>query len=205
MKKYKVVFLGDKKICLEKQDNTPFDRVEQCNELIRLIASNSRCFFKNKADGTIASFRMTYDEKLIYFDYYAKKGLTKTSSSDFYKWKGGSFTGGNTLQSGIMQLSNYIKTGIPFMLPWMSFENWGYDEKSIEELKLFGTSEGIFTTNTRYRFWSHSQENENDVIKRFFEKYFVDINKCIIVRVEPNQVAPNYVAEYNFYHACSIV
>ena len=98
MKKYKIIYLGDKKICLEKQDNTIFDRVEQCNKLINLIASKDRAFFKY--GDNIASFDMASDKKLRYYDEYNNAEITRTHLEDTRKWKGWrNFNGGGTLQN----------------------------------------------------------------------------------------------------------
>jgi len=200
-KKYEVIYLGDKNVCLEKKDNTINERVDNCNELIAVIASCSRGVFRR--DKHVASF-ISIGMELLYYDHYTGDAVRNTHSENKYEW-GGKVNGGGTMQDIVMCMSNYILTGIPFFYTWLRNDGWGYSEEEKEKIKSFGIEKGIFTTNTRYRFWSHNKENEKEVVDTFIETHKIDRDKCIIVRVQGDAEAPDFVSEFNFYHAKSIV
>lgn len=204
MNNYEVIHLGSEIKCLQLTDNTVYDRVRQCNELISLIASKDRSFFKRNDNGNIADFAIANDLLLRYYDHYNEAEFINTSSPYFYEWKSDScFNGGGTLQHIVMCLSNYIETGIPFLEYNMRLDNWGYSAESVNEIREFGLAQNIFTKKERYRFWSHNQLKEDDIIDSVLKKRKLDKDMCIIVRVGCN-VEPKYIGEFNFRHICSI-
>lgn len=199
MKKYKVDFLGNKDICLEKKESTIEERVNNCNKLIELIASKDRCFFKRKDNGNIAYYRLQDNNKLLYFDHRTYEPVKNTSCSNTLKWKG-SFTGGGTLQHFIMCMSIYIESGIPFFYWHSRCSNWGYYDESLEQIKAKGIELGIFTTTNRYMFWLHNEKQMELIPDYLAQHQEISIDKCITVLTKNEQEAPFWVGEFNFQY-----
>jgi len=198
MKKYKIEFLGNKEICLEMKNNEISERVKNCNELINLIASYDRKFFKRESNGNIAKFDII-EGKLIYFDHYTNLPVKNTSLDDKSKWKG-NFNGGGTLQDLIMCMSIYIESGIPFFYWWARLGNWGYSDEKIVEIKHKGLELGIFTETERYMFWLHSEAKKSKIPEYIEKNPKVNLDKSITVLAENGKENPYWVGEFNFIY-----
>lgn len=91
MKKYKIEFLGDKKLCLVVKNKDKVDRLKKCNEFLEFIANRDRIFFRY--NDNIARFEIIND-KLVYIDYYNGKILKNTHKTG--KWSRNSTCGDST-------------------------------------------------------------------------------------------------------------
>lgn len=100
------------------------DRIEQANDLLRVISEGGRRFFRYK--GTLARFELAPSGHVFYFDQYTNKRIYTHYR---HGWSG--FTNGGTLQSLCYLLLDFIRLGKPFeyqaLGPW-GYDHWGYGE-----------------------------------------------------------------------------
>ncbi len=79
-------------------------RLQQANELLVLIASKGREFFRH--EGRVAHFELR-NGRVWYVDAYTQRAIY--THSTYSRWRG--FTGGGTLLAVIRGLSKWIHTG----------------------------------------------------------------------------------------------
>jgi hypothetical protein len=198
-KKFKIEYLGDKEICLEKNENEASDRIDNCNQLINLIADKDRKFFSRQDNGNLAKFGFV-DGKLIYFDAYTGMPIKKTYNSDKYKWKG-KFSDGGTLQDVIQFMSVYILSGIPFFIWCLRINDWGYSDESVQIIKQEFLDLKICTKTNRFMFYLR-HDNDRDIIFKFIDNSKeLDKNKCIIVDTQVGDCEPYWLGEFNFIYS----
>lgn len=104
------------------------DRARKANALILTIGDNGRNFFKHK--GTYGFFKVDDRGRVWFFDKYTKRMIYT-----HYRGRWRYFSDGGTLQSLVVSLSKWIKTGKmlnrPFG-PWPDYicdgDLWGYGD-----------------------------------------------------------------------------
>ena len=102
-------------------------RIEQCNELLQVIAGCGRNFFSHA--GRIASFNLDTNGKIWFMDAYGQRIYTQYIG----RWKG--FSEGGTLRDLVRAMTTYIATGVfdgNHFGPWPSWysagDPWGYGQ-----------------------------------------------------------------------------
>ncbi|WNO60854.1 hypothetical protein [Rheinheimera sp. MMS21-TC3] len=112
------------------------ERVDQCNELIALIASCGRKFFCDKETGYISTLELAKNGRVLFVDYYTRRRVDTHS----HAWSG--FTSGGTLRNLVTDMRDYIKSGkqIPSYFIGLNRQDgtniWGYPEDEIQALRL---------------------------------------------------------------------
>ena len=115
---------------------TKQQRVEHCNQLIGIIASHGRQFFRCKSTGNVASMEVDARGRVWFHDYYTRKRIYTHETSFGNEWRG--FTSGGTLRSLVEELRDYIRTGKPLARNRIGFTRndgsniWGYSQEAIE-------------------------------------------------------------------------
>ena len=112
------------------------ERVDQINELIKIIASYGRKFFSYEGD--ISHMAKDADGKVYFFDYYTRKRIYVAYKGE---WKG--FTSGGTLRNLVEIFYQYIKTGEPISVKWLAMSGyrtdgsnvWGYEPSEADKMR----------------------------------------------------------------------
>lgn len=121
---------------LEKQQ-----RVEHCNELIRLIGSCGRRFFYNAEHDRYAYMEIVRGRIYIVDDYSGKRIYTRYTPFG-NRWKG--FSHGGTLRDLVERMRDYIAEGKKIPIGYLPLERWegglknniwGYAEKAAEHVR----------------------------------------------------------------------
>jgi len=86
------------------------NRAAKANEMIEVIASCGRKFFKN-SKGDLGHFDVTDNGRVWYVDQYRGNRIYMHRRSFDYYWRG--FSGGGTLKRLVESLANYVKRGEP--------------------------------------------------------------------------------------------
>ena len=111
------------------------ERIDQCNELIRLIASAGRKFFSDK-DGYVSTLELGKRGRVLFVDYYTRRRI----DTHAHEWRG--FTSGGTLRRLVELMRDYIKKGEKIPL-WVIGNRrtdgtnvWGYPADELEALRV---------------------------------------------------------------------
>lgn len=105
------------------------ERLDRANELLDVISSCGRKFFKHK--GFVASLELSESKRVFFIDQYTKKRIY-THRYDA-RWKG--FTNGGTMKRFIEALRDFIKKGELLNLHYFTDNKedwcphpWGYGD-----------------------------------------------------------------------------
>ena len=105
-----------------------FNRLQKANALIKVIGDNGRNFFKYEE--TYGYFEMDVRGRVWWFDKYTKRMIYT-----HYQGRWRHFSDGGTLQSLVVNLSKWIRTGEELnhsFGPWPDYicegDLWGYGE-----------------------------------------------------------------------------
>lgn len=110
--------------------NSKRQRAEHCNQLIQVIASHGRQFFRCKSTGNVASMEVDARGRVWFHDYYSRKRIYTHPTTFGNSWHG--FTSGGTLRSLVEDMRDYIMTGKPLARAWIGHDRadgsniWGY-------------------------------------------------------------------------------
>jgi hypothetical protein len=111
---------------MEHKDPIKQERLEQANELLRLIAHSGRKFFAH--NGRVSRFEFDYRGRIWFVDAYRETRIyTHAPNSN---WRG--FSEGGTLHAAVLHLRDYIRTGkqTKDFGPWPDWysngDPWGY-------------------------------------------------------------------------------
>lgn len=112
------------------------ERIDQCNELIRLIASTGRKFFSDK-NGYVSTLELGKRGRVLFVDYYTRRRIDTHAQ----KWTG--FTSGGTLRDLVERMRNYVKKGekLPLSVIGCFYRAdgsnvWGYPADELEALRI---------------------------------------------------------------------
>jgi hypothetical protein len=114
-------------------------RVEQVNQVIRIIADHGRRFFYNAGNQTYASMHIDKFGKIWFVDDYTQKAILTQKTAWGGRWKG--FSNGGTLRALVEAFRDYIRDGIPLPLGFLGPERfndsnvWGYDEQGMKAVR----------------------------------------------------------------------
>ncbi|UZE14749.1 hypothetical protein [Pseudomonas sp. B21-053] len=114
-------------------------RVEQVNQVIRIIADHGRRFFYSQAANRYASMEVDHRGKIWFIDNYSGKRIFTHETVWGGKWRG--FTHGGTLRDLVKELRDYIRTGEPLHPGYLGPERfddsniWGYDEAAMKAVR----------------------------------------------------------------------
>lgn len=114
-------------------------RVEQVNQVIRIIADNGRRFFYTPGSQSYASMNIDKYGKIWFVDNYSGKRILTHKTTWCDRWKG--FSGGGTLRGLVEAFRDYIRTGVPLHLGYLGPERfndsnvWGYDEEAMKSVR----------------------------------------------------------------------
>lgn len=98
------------------------ERLEKANDLIKVIASCGREFFKH--DGFVSYLELSETGRVFFIDYYTKKRIYTHRSN--VHWNG--FTSGGTLKYFVVMLRRYIKNDCKIPLFYFSSEGWNCEQ-----------------------------------------------------------------------------
>lgn len=87
-------------------NETKEQRLETVNKLITKISSVGRRFFFNKKDGSVAYFKLE-NNRIYFVDDYTKESIYAYGPKYFRN----GFSHGGTMQSLILEFSEFIQTG----------------------------------------------------------------------------------------------
>lgn len=111
------------------------ERIDQCNELIRLIANTGRKFFADET-GYISTLELGKRGRVLFVDYYSRRRV----DTHTHEWRG--FTSGGTLRCLVERMRDYVKKGEKLPL-WVIGNRradgtnvWGYPEAELEALRI---------------------------------------------------------------------
>jgi hypothetical protein len=119
------------------------ERVDQCNALIKLIASTGRKFFSDK-DGFVSSLELAKNGRVLFVDYYSRRRV------DTHKREWAGFTSGGTLRNLVELMRDYIKKGEKLPIYFIGLERrdgsniWGYPEAELKALRIEAAKLPIF-------------------------------------------------------------
>ena len=114
-------------------------RVEQVNQVIRIIADHGHRFFFNERQQAYASMEVDQFGKVWFIDDYIRKRVYTHKTPWGGRWNG--FSHGGTLKGIVERFRDYIRTGAPvspFYLGPERFDDsniWGYDEASMKAVR----------------------------------------------------------------------
>jgi len=113
-------------------------RVDEINELIKLISDIGRRFFYSEKHDRIARFEIQKSGRIAFYDDYSGKKVNIYLKHR--EWPG--FTHGGTLKNLVGNMSEYIRFGhkidVRFLAPfgWSSERDiWGYGKDASDQLK----------------------------------------------------------------------
>ena len=128
------------------KESTKPQRVEICNQILRIIASHGRRFFSHDADRleresnpAVSRFELDQRGRIWFIDKYTGRRIYTAYK---YRWRG--FSEGGTLQDLVRHLHRYISAGentIPFTAfgPWPEWicggDPWGYGKEEMAEVR----------------------------------------------------------------------
>ena len=122
-------------------NETKEQRMETVNKLITKISSVGRRFFFNKKDGFIARFELK-NNRVYFVDDYTKECIYAYGPRYF---KNG-FSHGGTMQSLILELSEFIRTGKCVNgkngYGGLYCPHWGYSDSEMRYIRSFAVSIG---------------------------------------------------------------
>lgn len=125
--------------------NEKIARLEQVNELIKVISSYGRRFFYDEASGRIAYMTMGKGGHLYFVDDYSLKLIYVAYSG---RWSG--FSHGGTLRNLIEAFSHYIRSGecLPLgLIGPQRMDNqsniWGYSNAEMEKCRQEALKTGV--------------------------------------------------------------
>lgn len=115
---------------------TKNERVNHANELIKLISTYGRKFFKD-GDYT-ASLEIDKNGKIWFLDSYTRRRIYTHYSGD---WRG--FSSGGTLRNLIIMMRDYIRSGrtlpLYYIAPLRNRDDgsniWGYEQSEANKLR----------------------------------------------------------------------
>lgn len=122
-------------------------RVEIINKLITKISSVGRRFFFNKKDGSVAYFKLE-NNRIYFVDDYTKESIYAYGP----KYFGNGFSHGGTMQSLVLEFSEFIRTG-----KCINGKNgygglycpyWGYLASEMFEIRSFAADIGYLKVGT---------------------------------------------------------
>lgn len=111
------------------------ERIDQCNQLIKLIASTGRKLFADK-DGYVSTLELSKNGRVLFVDYYTRRRI----DTHVHKWNG--FTSGGTLRTLVELLRDYVKKGEKLPLSVIGMRRgdgsniWGYPADELEALRI---------------------------------------------------------------------
>lgn len=114
-------------------------RVEQVNQVIRIIADHGRRFFYTESKQSYASMQIDKHGKIWFIDSYSGKRILTHKTVWGERWKG--FSGGGTLRALVEAFRDYIRDGIPLPRGFLGPERfddsniWGYDEEGMKAVR----------------------------------------------------------------------
>lgn len=114
-------------------------RVEQVNQVIRIIADHGRRFFYNAEKQSYASMHVDRFGKIWFVDDYTGKAILTQKTAWGGRWKG--FSNGGTLRALVEAFRDYIRDGIPLPRGFLGPERfndsnvWGYDEEGMKAVR----------------------------------------------------------------------
>lgn len=111
-------------------------RVDHINDLIKVIASHGRCFFKRK--GVVAYMEKDRNGKVWLVDEYTKNRIYVAYEGHWF-----GFSHGGTMKALVERFYAYIKTGKPISVEQLAFEGyrtdgtniWGYPAESVKPMR----------------------------------------------------------------------
>lgn len=121
------------------------ERIEQCNQLLQLIASFGHKYFSDK-NGYVSTLELGKNGRVLFVDYYTRRRI----DTHLHKWTG--FTSGGTLADLIARLSDYIKKGEKLPMSVIGHYRadgsnvWGYPADELEALRVQVSKLPIFQT-----------------------------------------------------------
>ncbi|MBE0467984.1 MAG: hypothetical protein IBX55_00450 [Methyloprofundus sp.] len=129
--------MTDKTIQLERLDNV--------NEFLKLIGSTGRQFFNDRDSGCYAEFELDARGRVWFYDDYTQSRIYTHFSG---RWR--QFSHGGTLKNLVILLRDHIKKNKKISADYFSsnwhfggLHPWGYDEVSLEKIRLKGLQLGI--------------------------------------------------------------
>lgn len=111
---------------MEHKDPHKQQRLDQANELLRLIAHSGRKFFAHS--GRVSRFEFDYSGRIWFVDAYREARIYMHAPHS--NWRG--FSEGETLRAAVVHLRDYIGTGkqTKDFGPWPDWysngDPWGY-------------------------------------------------------------------------------
>lgn len=111
-------------------------RVDQINELIKLIANHGRKFFSNGE--TIANMEKDKNGKIWFVDHYTRRRIYVA-----YKHEWAGFTSGGTMRALVQAFYKYIKDGTPVSIKALAEPSfyrdggnvWGYELSEAKKMR----------------------------------------------------------------------
>lgn len=113
-------------------NDTKRARLEAVNELIEVIASNGREFFRDHTSQTVGHFKIKLNGHLYWFDEWSHKDIYMSGSDWFHMQK---CHHGGTLRGLLMYLAGYIRTGIHDQGWRLAGDYWGYDNRAMKPVE----------------------------------------------------------------------
>lgn len=123
----------ENKLALKQQ------RVEQVNQVIRIIADHGRRFFYSQSVNRYASMEVDARGKVWLTDDYTGKRIFTHKTVWGGRWRG--FSHGGTLRNLVEAFRDYIRTGAPLNPGYLGPERfddsniWGYDEAGMKAVR----------------------------------------------------------------------
>lgn len=114
-------------------------RVDQVNQVIRIIADHGRRFFFNETANRYACMEVDQRGKVWFIDDYSARRIFTHKTTWGGRWRG--FSHGGTLRSLVEGFRDYIRTGEPMHPGYLGPERfndsniWGYDIEGIRAVR----------------------------------------------------------------------
>lgn len=123
-----------------ENQSTKQQRLEHCNQLLKVISRHGRRFFYNAKYDRVASLELDARGRVWFVDDYSGQRIYTHRTTWTNKWRG--FSHGGTLRDLIEALRDYIISGEPLRrgyiateTSWSDGDIWGYGPEAARAVR----------------------------------------------------------------------